>query len=269
MRLKNILLIFLAFISLTMFTGCIDIVEEIFLKKNGSGKYTMRMDMSGVLDMVAMMGAMGEQGNETDDFFDEIGGEMDSTFYFKDADPEMKKEFTGNPDLWNRVNLRMHANKEDKKLLMEFNLDFENMDDVQYFLKDINQMMAAMDNTEEGGENPADIFGGIGGGSFLWGQGEQRRFDYKAKKRTLMRYDTSEEDIRAMKENLSEEENQMATMMFANSTYTTIYHLPGKVKKMTNPRATLSADQKTVTTKVKFMDYMQGKLKLDNTIKFK
>jgi len=273
MRLKNILLVFLAFISLTMFTGCIDIVEEIFLKKDGSGKYTMRMDMSGMIDMIAMMGAMeqgeGEEGGEENPLA-AMGEEMDTTIYLRDADPETKKQFADNPGFLDKVNIQTLMSKEEGSFFMDFNLDFKNMDDVEYFYNNFDKVMAAMGDDEEGAGGMGGMLGGIGGGSGeLLGGGTQRPYDYNAKKCTLIRHDTQEEDVASMEEDMNEEDKQMMEMMFGNASYKTIYHLPGKVKTMSNSAATLSSDKKTVTIEGNLMDYMEGKLRLDNTIKFK
>ncbi len=276
MRLKNILLVFLAFISLTMFTGCIDIVEEIFLKKDGSGKYTMRMDMSGMLDMIAMMGAMeqgeGEEGEEENPMaaMGAMGEEMDTTVYLRDAAPEMKKQFADNPGFLDKVNIRTLMSKEDGKFYMDFNLGFKNMDDIEYFYNNFDKVMASMGDDEEGAGGMGGMLGGMGGGSSdLLGSGTQRPYDYNRKKCTLVRHNTQEEDAASMEEDMNEEDKQMMEMMFGNATYRTIYHLPGKVKNMSNSEATLSSDRKTVTIEGNFMDYIDGKLRLDNTIKFK
>ncbi len=274
MRLKNILLVALAFMSITTFTGCINIVEEIFLKKNGSGKYTMQMDMSGLLEMAQMMSAMGGEDAEEGegDPFAELGEKMDSTFYFKDADSDFKKQFADNPDILDRLNFNMKLDKDENEFLMNFNLNFKNMDDIEYFYNNMDKIMAILDDGEEEGE---DMLGGMGGGGLdglFSGMGSggsdatQRPYDYK--KCTLTRHDTSQEDAESMEEELDEEELQMMKMMFGNANYTTIYHLPGKVKKMTNADAQLSDDKKTVTLEGSLIDYMEGKLKLDNTIKF-
>ena len=46
-----------------LFTGCIDIVEEVFINKDGSGKYLVTMDMSSLMgpEMKGMMQEMMQQ----------------------------------------------------------------------------------------------------------------------------------------------------------------------------------------------------------------
>ena len=53
----HVLVILMAF----SFTSCINIVEKLFFKKDGSGTYTLTIDMSKVAGMMAMMGEENEE----------------------------------------------------------------------------------------------------------------------------------------------------------------------------------------------------------------
>lgn len=286
MRLKNILLIALAFASMTTFTGCIDIVEEMFLNKDGSGKYTMRMDMSGVMSMIKMMGEMedimpdedeeGEENTEEgeaeeEDGFDAMMEEgADTTMYLKDASPDLLKQFEDNPGFADKVNMRMNVDPDEGVFLMDFNLDFANMDDIDYFFKNFDKIMGMMDDGEDEESSELDMLGMGGGmgadsplGGLMGGDGLTRYFDLT--KRTLVRRDAPPQE---MQEDMGAEEMQMMEMMFGEAKYKMIYHMPGKIKKMTNKDATLSADKKTVILEGNLMDYMNGDFKVANIIKF-
>ncbi|MEL6867274.1 MAG: hypothetical protein AAFP19_22805, partial [Bacteroidota bacterium] len=41
--------LFLLLSCFLVFTGCIDIIEEITMKKDGSGQYQLKIDMSGLM----------------------------------------------------------------------------------------------------------------------------------------------------------------------------------------------------------------------------
>ncbi len=288
MRLKNILLIALAMFSLTTFTGCIDIVEEMFLNKDGSGKYTMRMDMSGMMSMIKMMSEMddimpedeedaeeGEEDMEEEDSFDAMLEQgVDSIMYLKNASPEILEKFEDNPEFVDKVNMRLNVNPDENAFFMDFNLDFDNMDDIDYFFKNFDNIMAMMDemsgeeDEEEGGELDSMLgMGGMGAdspfGNIMGGDGLTRYFDLT--KRTLVRREASEVEPDL---DMGEDEIQMMQMMFGEAKYKTIYHMPGKVKKMTNKDATLSADKKTVILEGDLMDYIKGEYKVANIIKF-
>lgn len=284
MRLKNILLIALAFASMTTFTGCIDIVEEMFLNKDGSGKYTMRMDMSGVMSMIKMMSEMegmtedeeGEENTEEEEA-EEAGGldammeqGADTTMYLKDASADLLKQFDDNPGFADKVNMRMNVDPDEGVFLMDFNLNFANMDDIDYFFKNFDKIMSMMDDGEGEEGSELDMLGMGGGmgadsplGGIMGGDGLTRYFDLT--KRTLVRRDAPPEE---MQEDMDSEEMQMMEMMFGEAEYKMIYHMPGKVKKMTNKDATLSADKKTVMLEGSLMDYMKGDFKVANIIKF-
>lgn len=282
MRLKNILIIALAMVSMTTFTGCIDIIEEVFFNKDGSGKYTMRMDMSGMMSMVKMMSEMEEMMPEDEENAEEeeqeeeadLGAMMeqgvDSIMYLKDASADVRQQFDDNPGFVDKVNMRMNVDPDENIFQIDFNLDFANMDDIDYFFKNFDKIGAMMGNDEESSE--LDMLGGMGGGmgadSPLGGiMGDQFTRYFDMTKRTLIRRDASQENMDT-EEEMGEEEMQMMEMMFGEAKYKMIYHMPGKVKKMTNSSATLSADKKTVMLEGNLMDYMKGDFKAANIIKF-
>jgi len=277
MRLKNILIIALAMVSMTTFTGCIDIIEEVFFNKDGSGKYTMRMDMSGMMEMVKMMSEMeelmpAEKGAETEEegMGDLMEQNVDSIMYLKNASADVREQFDDNPGFVDKVNMRMNVNPDENLFQIDFNLDFEDMDDIDYFFKNFDKIAAMMGGDEE--SNELDMLGMGGGmgadtplGGILGGDGFTRYFDMT--KRTLIRRDASQGET-DMTEEVGAEEMQMMEMMFGEAKYKTIYHMPGKVKKMTNNEATLSADKKTVVLEGNLIDYMKGDFNVANIIKF-
>ncbi len=57
---RRILINLLVIVMACSFTSCINIVEKVFFKKNGSGTYTMTLDMSQIANMMSMFGE-GEQ----------------------------------------------------------------------------------------------------------------------------------------------------------------------------------------------------------------
>lgn len=283
MRLKNMLCVVLSVVLLFTSTSCIDIVEEMFLNKDGSGKYMMRMDMSGMISMIKMMSSMEDFGEESgeeseegeaseENVFDNLltsKEAVDSTMYLKDAAPELLAQFKDNPGFAKKVNIRMNADSDEGVFHIDFNLDFDNMDDIDYFFKNFDKIAAMMGDDEEGGE--MDMLGGMGGGadsplSGIMGDGLTRYFDLQ--KRTLIRRDATQQEMDSELEDLSAEDKQMMEMMFGDASYKAIYHFPGKVKKMTHREAMLSADKKTVTLEGGMMDYINGDFKVANIIKF-
>ncbi|GAB4414945.1 MAG: hypothetical protein OHK0039_23160 [Bacteroidia bacterium] len=79
-------------------------------------------------------------------------------------------------------------------------------------------------------------------------------------------------DVSGMFDNMDEEQQeamQMARMMMADANYKIIYHMPGKVRKMTNESATLTDGKKTVVLDAGFLDILDGKVLMGNKVVFK
>ena len=275
MRLKNILITILAAISLMTFTGCIDIIEEMTLRKNGTGNYTMRMDMSGMMGMMQMMSEFGgemeggeENGTPEDLFKNLMANEeaFDSTVYLKNADPELLAQFSDNPGFAEKVNIHIKADPTENEFLLDFNVDFRNMDDLDYFFKNFDKIASMMGEGDESSELDMMSMGGASPLGGIMSGGLTRYFDLK--KRTLIRRDATPQEASDELKNMSGEERQMMEMMFGDASYKVIYNLPGKVKKMTSKDATLSSDKKTVMLQGDLMDYMTGDFKVANIIQF-
>ncbi|MEZ4851841.1 MAG: hypothetical protein R3B93_25160 [Bacteroidia bacterium] len=62
---------------------------------------------------------------------------------------------------------------------------------------------------------------------------------------------------------------EMAKMFMGSASFKSIYHFPGKVKKVENDDARISADKKTTTLEVKLLDIMEGNASLGNKIYYK
>lgn len=68
--------------------------------------------------------------------------------------------------------------------------------------------------------------------------------------------------------NSEEDDDEMMSSLLSEMKYRIIYHLPNRVKKMTNEDATLSNDKKTVTLEVSHKEVKENTKTLANEIKF-
>lgn len=258
-------LIFTLFIASTFtFTGCINILEEMFLNKDGSGKYAITIDMSALMEESTrqmLKSFAQEEGAEIPEDDNEEPTEVDSLFRMS----ELPSEARGNlsrPEFYDKVSMKIEASESKEVMKIGFILDFDNADDIDYFLKNMDKLMASAE-TEE---NPLGEMGGAGGGMFggmmpAAGQ-DYRVFDIG--KKLLTRHKAP-----APTEKTAEEDEGMAMMkMFmAGAEYNTVYHFPGKVKSATNPNA--KVDGKTVTITGSLLDMMEGKADMSTEVKFK
>jgi len=243
--MKKIIVLLLG-ASMTLLTGCFDIVEEIFLNKDGSGKYHVTMDMSGLFTDPFMKG-MVEEAIKQQEGMDASGAlEKDSVIYFKDME-QVDELSAEDKKILENLLMRMTMSESKKQMLIKLEYDFKNVSDVNK----MNQVLQKIGADQQVG-------GGMPGGGLM--TGESANFSWK--KGLLKRLPVT------MKSSAEADESmEMAKMFMGSASFKTIYHLPGKAKKVTIPNATV--DGNTVTVENKMLEMMDGKAKLDGDIKFK
>ncbi|MEL6635546.1 MAG: hypothetical protein AAFW73_01160 [Bacteroidota bacterium] len=252
--MKKILYLSLVAVSLSL-TSCINVIEELFLNKDGSGKYHITIDMSSIMadgGMRSMMQQFGgdELNNPDNPFASEEPIEVDSVMYMKDAPDSLRQAF-GNDDLLKRIKIHQIMSESKEVMTTQFILDFKEIAEVDEFLQKLDKLQTD--------DNP---FGGGGGGLLPSSNGQNALFQLA--KRSLTRNAVAGGD--AM-DAIGDQEKGMMRMMLADATYKVVYHLPGKVKKTTMEGALV--DGKTVTLEFPAVDAMEGKAKMDGNIKFK
>lgn len=248
--MKKLIVLFMG-CCLLFLSSCINMVEEMYLNRDGSGKYTLTFDMSGLFSDPFMKGMMEEslKGEEKPGLFGFKEGEdmeLDTVIYFKDM-PAEEKQKLDRPDFWNKVVMRMTMSESQKKFVTTLELDFDDVGDIDYFYKNLDKLG---NNSQLGGEL-------MGPGGFLGGGAL-----FELKKKRLTRLSTEKP------ENLMKgDEMEFVKMFFGSSSYKTIYHLPGKVKKVTLKGAEVNG--KTVTVNTPFLELIEGKANQEGEIKFK
>jgi len=246
MKLRTWILLLVLAVSAS---SCINVIEEIFLKKDGSGQYVLKVDMSDLFNNPMFKSMMDESDGKSTTkgpFGQELGETSDTTLNVYTM-LQNEGQTVDNPDFWKRVNTRIKTDEEAGEMYMNFTLDFEELNEIAYFFENLEQVLPS--------DGEGDMFGpgGIAPASLA----------YTLKKRTLTRVSTYE----PAEENMDDEAEQMMKMFFAGATYKTIYHLPGKVKSA--DFADADVDKKTVTVTVPLTEIMEGDPKLDGSITFK
>jgi hypothetical protein len=240
MRLIFIPLIFFCI----LFTGCFDIMEEVVLNKNGSGQYSIKIDMSGMFKNPMLKGLM--EGDSKDAIED-----MDSVVYLKDMPDSM---ISDNPDLWKRVSMKIFSNAEKELLYTSIHLDFKSPDEITYLSENFEKVM----NKSKGpGSITGDLMSGGGPSGFL-----AKGLTYSLTGKTFSRKSEAMSVKEEEKENL-----EMMKAFLDEATYQVNYTMPGKIKKVNIPNASINGKQ--VSTKVKMMELMENKVSLDGSILFK
>jgi hypothetical protein len=275
-RFKNTTLALIVAVMM-VFSGCINIIEEITFKRNGSGTYSLTFDLG---DMISMLKQMdldkmlndGEDKEEGSDVAKEEREPMvqDSTINFGDVIASTGQEVE-NPEFWKKVNMRINVNEPEGIFDMKMYFDFKNAKEITYFHENLNKLGG--DENVAGLEgDDASPLGGMGG-IFKMLSGDQGimkgKNKWAFKKRSFSRTVTA---VDMDKVELSDEEQQqldMMKMMFSTATWKTVYNFPRKVKSVDNDNSSIAKDGKTVTTSVGLIDLMEGKANLNEKIKLK
>ena len=247
LKLTNALL---AFIVIILVSSCA-ITEEIWFEKNGSGRLEMNIDMSSMIQIMAMMDTTGLG----------IGAEeMDSTIYFEDALKDENLDLSGieNTDLLKNITMDMKISDLDQEMVIKMNIDFDHLDDIPKILKVMKEVKALRDSTSST-SNPMER-----ATSFL----DQSGLGFTYEKGILTRESQSLDDDTMEDDEMSAEDLEMMTEMFGEMVYATIIHLPGKVKDISIDNAEVIQD-KTVRIEYDLLELMEMKEMPGYQIKFK
>ena len=236
---------FLIVFTLSFFlTGCLDVMEEIHLNRDGSGKYAVTIDMSKLFsdDFMKEMikSSLREEGGLN--IGNEGFPEMDTVIYFKNLPEEQKGD---RPEFWDKVRSNIVMSDEKGQFQTVIHLDFDSTEDIAYLFANLDAI------GEGGGQLASPTMGGVlpSGVAYSVAKNVLTRKSGKA---------TSETEG---------EEMEMMKMFLGEATYKTVYHLPGKVVKANIPGA--KVDNNTVTVEADLLDIWEGNATLDGAIKYK
>lgn len=227
----------LCLLTTLIFAGCFDIKEEIFLEKNGSGKYITTIDMTQLKDMLEMLKTM--MPDSVKESTDELKGlnSMDSIQnIWKDID-----KVAGVTDV-----------KRIKKADMIYEISFRFAD-----IKALNTAMTKKSKSEDSVKVSGDFY------SFSAGQFACNDTSFGGMGDLMKGMNGgigNEGDSTAMALN-------MMKGLMGDMKYTSIYHLPGKVNSFSNKNAKLSEDGKTITLEINLSE-TEKEQSLKNTIRY-
>ncbi len=205
-------------------TSCFDIIEEIYLNKDGSGKYITTIDASGLFSNPFMKSALEEAAKEEGGEDTEL--EQDSVVYYKDM--AGFADLTSDEQAKVRdLNMRITMSESKGEFIILNKIPFKSLTE----LEEISNILAKIQSEDEGG--------GLFSGANPFGSTTPQ---FKEAKRELIRLpDPSSND-----EEMDDETMDMARMFLTDAKMTTIYHMPGKIKKCDIPNAVIDGKQVTV-----------------------
>ncbi len=230
--------------SMLFLTSCFDIIEEVYLNKDGSGKYITTIDASGLFSNPFMKSALEEAAKEEGG--EEVDMERDSMIYYKDM-PGFADLTTAEQNKVKDLNMRITMSESKGEFIITNKIPFKS-------LAELEEISGILDKIQS--EDSGDGFMG----SNPFGASTPR---FQTGKRELIRLPDAPSDD----EELDDETMDMARMFLSEAKMTTIYHLPGKVKKCDIANAVI--DGKMVTVENSLLDMMDDKVTSAGAIKYK
>lgn len=233
-----------------LLTGCIDVIEELTLNKSGNGLYSVTIDMSSILQLASLKDIMNQAGadGEAQQKLGLDKMEKDTTIYFKDMPADLKEQ-TGDAKFWDKAKMSMKMSESEKKMLVQISLDFDKIEDITFFYKNLGNVM------KEG----AGELGAAGG---LPTEGlTPAGVAFKVAKKSLTRLPTPKNENAPKSEDL-----EMMKMFLGTAKYKTVYNLPNRIKKVKMANAKI--DGNTVTVENSMLDIIEGKAKLEGQISY-
>lgn len=233
----------LSFACLMM--GCLDINENVDIKKDGSGKMALDMDLSQMVELLqTYMGKdeLAKKGME----------KMDTTILMKDIVDTAKNLTPEKKALLRAGTVHIKMDLDQKIFTTHMQFPFSNLAQLQSLYKTIsdgslgntNLLSSLAGQSGQGGQGSPDInqFNGI--------------YDFTCKD-GIMSKKLNDEKWKALKSDPQLSQMQQASQMGMEIMYTTTIALPRPVKKVDNPLAKLSDDKKTVTIKYNLVDVFE------------
>lgn len=218
---------------LLLSTSCLDITEEYYIRKDGSGTASLKMDMSQMLSLLESFGGMDSTGESMKD--------VDEMF----TDNKSVEELGGTPGIFNIRNI---SDKETG--IVGFSYEFKNLEALNQSLGkggDMSKITSSM---------------GMGEDSEATGDSGPNKMTLKGKKFTR----EHPADVMKKPEGTDDESMGMAAAMMAEGEYKIIYHFEQKVKKTNMLNAVIGEDGKTVVVKNSMASLVKGEAKFGGNI---
>ena len=245
MKFKTFLLFagLIAGLNSCMFT------EELYIKNDGSGQYSFKMNMS------EMMESMKDMSNRDSLKEPEI---LDTIILFRDLLEEKKdsiRKLSDNEkaslEAIQDLKLHMQVDEKNSKMLLDFGLDFENVSDLKNMQEKISKAQALNENKNEDNDlkSKADV---------------EYSFDGKIFRRNVIMRDLSDEKLQEVERSIKQ-----SSSFLDGSIYKIIYHFESKIKSVSIKDAKISKDKKTLTIEVPLDSVMKNPKWLDFEVNLK
>jgi hypothetical protein len=241
--------------------GCVEINEDINIKNDGSGEYSMNMDMSKLLEM--MQSTIGKEELEKQ----LPQKKMDTSISMKTLVDTSTSMSADKKALLRDGHLHMSLNMDQNIFKTDMHFPFKNQNQLQQLYTSIGdgslgtgQMLKNL-SAAKGDSSSDNQQGGPDLSQF------NSIYTFTSKSGYLSRT-VNKEKFNALKESAQYGQMKQAEDMGMEVPYTITIHLPKPAKKITNTFAKLSEDKKTVTIKYSLTEVMDHPEKFEYTIEY-
>lgn len=230
----------LAALFAVCFTACIQIDEEIDIKADGSGQMKVHTDMGKLFEMLKSFASEEDLAKEG------INKSIDTTIQMKDIVDTSTQITPENKALLRNGVLRMNMNVKENLFKMDMNYPFKNISDANKLYAAINKdgMMGNVLkglNPNNSGDNSGSASGDNSGIEKI-GSMYDVAITNNQYSRTL-----NKSRFEAITNDPKVQESKGMMAMMGDMQMNLKVNLPRPAKSVSNSRATLSADKKTVT----------------------
>lgn len=237
---------YLSFLLVIITIFSCEITEKISIDENGSGTYTLSMDMSDMLNAVDQMKDSVTTGNakEKMEVIDTIINLKDLIDKKNDSIVTLSKEDQQIIESIKDFKIHLMVNEATKKLVTEIFYDFNKVDDLENIQERVTKAQSIQD--KKGEQTPTSD--------------TKLSFTYDGKKfsRKVISKNLSQEEKDAYKKYMEKNSN-----FLDGSSYHIEYQFPRAIKSTTYKEATFSADRKTLFIKTDLKTISQNPTLLD------
>jgi hypothetical protein len=224
-------------------TGCLDIDENVDIKKDGSGQLSMDMDMSQMVEMLQQYVGKDELAKKGMD-------KMDTTIFMKDIVDTLSSMSAEKKALLHPGSVHIQMNLDQKVFKTHMQFPFTSQDNLQ-------KLYGAM---SDGSLGTTQLFKGMTGGQDQGMGGASPDinqfngiYDFTCKD-GVMSKKLNQAKFKALTEDPQLAQMKQAGQMGIEILYTTTIKFPRPIKNVDNSLAKLSEDKKTVTIKYNLID---------------
>lgn len=236
----------LTLFAIISFSSCFDMNEDISLNNNGSGNYSVAIDMSSMFQMIEMLKMMDTSSTSSEEKGLLGKGNIDSTISFKEYMDTVTNITPQERELFKEATMHIQENDEDQVLNIKMNVPFKNMGD-------FSKLVSLMSKNGGGMNGLTDMLKGMSGDEMnAMGDDESKMPDIQSVFTFSAGDNFIEKKIDAdkladLKNDPQWSQMAMSASMMGSYKMTTTIHLPSAVKNVTGPKVKLSDDKKTVT----------------------